>query len=172
MHDLAKIIAEKVSSGLKRKSVTSCSRWACAYRVMGNPFPGLWSFKYHPWLKGMMDSESQVNVGQKSAQMGFTEVSLNICFYNLDRGIDCLYVLPSQKPDAEQFTASRFNPAINLSPYLEKMFSDVNNTGHKRAGNCNLFIRGSKSRSQLKSIPVGLIVADEIEEFEQENKAI
>ena len=49
------------------------------------------------------------------------------------------------------------------------MFSDVKNVGHKRAGTTNLYVRGSKSRSGLKSIPVGFIVLDEVDEMDQDN---
>lgn len=169
-HDIAKLLTERISAGLKRKSVTTCSRWALAYRVMGGAsFPGPWTFKYHPWLREMHDSTAEMNVGQKSAQMGYTETALNVTFYNLDRGVNCLYVLPSQRPDAQRFSAGRFSPALNMSPYLTKMFSDVNNTDHKRAGNTSLYITGSKSRSHLKSVDTGLIIGDELEEFDQEN---
>ena len=64
---------------------------------MGNPFPGLWTFDHHPWLREMMDSEDQFCVGQKAAQMGFTEVALNRSFYKLDiKKVSVLYILPSK----------------------------------------------------------------------------
>lgn len=171
MHELRKIFAERIASGLKRKSLTTCSRWACACRVMGGKsFPGPWTFKYHPWLKEMHDSKAEMNIGQKSAQMGYTETALNIAFYNIDvLGVDTLYVLPAQQPDASDFSSGRFDPALELSPHLSKLFSDVKNVGHKRAGNTNLYVRGSRSRSGLKSIPVGLIILDEVDEMDQEN---
>lgn len=169
-HDLVKAFTERISSGLKRKTVVSPSVWATNYRMMGSPYPGPWTFKRHPWLKGMHDSEAEYNVGQKAAQMGFTETVLNIVFFNIDiHNVDCLYVLPAKTPDASDFSAARFDPAIDLSPHLKKLFSDVKNVGHKRAGNTNLYIRGSKSRSGLKSVPVGVLVLDEKDEMAQEN---
>lgn len=169
-HAIAQLIAERIASGLKRKSLTTCSRWAQACRVMGRPYPGAWSFDHHPWLREMHDSEAEMNIGQKSAQVGFTETALNVTFYNIDvKGVDTLYVLPAQTPDASDFSAARFDPALEMSPHLMNLFSDVKNVGHKRAGNTNLYIRGSKSRSGLKSIPVGLIILDEVDEMEQDN---
>lgn len=118
----------------------------------------------------MHDSKAELNVGQKSAQMGYTETVLNITFYNIDvKGIDCLYVLPAKTPDASDFSAARFDPALELSSHLSKIFSEVKNVGHKRAGTTNLYIRGSRSRGGLKSIPVGFIVLDELDEMTQEN---
>lgn len=171
MHDLQLRFAERVAAGLKRKSLTRCSRWAEECRVMGGAsFPGPWTFKNHPWLLEMHDSTAELNVGQKSAQMGYTETVMNIVFYSIDiKGMDCLYVLPNEHPDATDFSAARFAPALELSSHLANLFSDVNNVGHKRAGTSNLYVRSSRSRSQLKSIPTGLIILDEVDEMEQKN---
>jgi phage terminase large subunit GpA-like protein len=95
---------------------------------------------------------------------------LNKAFYEMDiNGQNTLYVLPTKTPDAGDFSAARFDPAIELSPYLQKMFSDVKNVGHKRAGSVNLYIRGSRSKAGLKSVPAGLLILDEVEEMNQEN---
>lgn len=170
MHEIGKLLAERIQAGLKRKSLTTCSRWACECRVMGKPFPGNWSFRYHPWLREMHDSRAELNVGQKSAQVGFTETVLNKTFFKIDvEGVDCLYVLPAKTPDASDFSAARFDPALELSPHLSRLFSDVKNIGHKRAGTTNLYIRGSKSRAGLKSVPVGFVVLDEVDEMNQDN---
>lgn len=170
-HPLIQAMAEKIRAGLSRKSITTASKWACNHRIMGGKdFPGPWSFKFHPWTREMHDSRAISNVGQKSAQMGFTEVVLNVTFFKIDyERVDCLYILPSQHPDASDFSASRFDPALELSPYLSTMFSEVKNVGHKRAGATNLYIRGSRSRSGLKSIPAGFIVFDELAEMDQAN---
>lgn len=168
--DFIKEMSMRLAAGLSRKSITRPSRWACTCRVMGEPYPGKWTFLYHPWLKEMHDSESEVNVGQKSAQMGFTETVLNLTFYNIDiKRVDCLYILPSKVPDATDFSSGRFDRALELSPHLNTIFSDVQNVGHKRAGSANMYIRGSRSRSQLKSVPVGFIVLDEVDEMDLAN---
>jgi hypothetical protein len=170
MHQLLAAFAEKVASGLKRRAIRSCSAWTEAYRVMGQPLPGPWSFEYHPWAREMHDCEAESIVGQKAAQMSYTETALNKVFFNIDtRGISVLYILPAATPDAKDFSTARFDPALELSPHLRGLFSDTKNIGHKRAGSASLYIRGSRSRSQLKSIPVGLIVFDEVDEMVQAN---
>jgi len=167
---LSKLIATRIAEGLQRKSINSCSKWTQMYRMMGSPFPGLWSFKYHPWLKLIHDTQADLTIGQKSAQMGFTEVALNKSFYAIDiEGKSVLYVLPATTPDAGDFSTARFDPALEMSSHLSNMFSDVQNIGHKRAGNCNLYVRGSRSRSQLKSLPAGLLIFDEVDEMIQDN---
>lgn len=171
--EIASALAQAIGNGLRRKSIVSCSKWAEKFRVMGKPWPGNYSFKYFPWARAMHDCEDEKWVGQKSAQVGYTEVALNRVFYTIDiKRIDCLYLLPSQQPDASNFSAGRFDPALELSPYLATLFSDTNNVGHKRAGSTNLYVRGTHSRSQLKSIPAGLIVFDELDEMVQKNLSL
>jgi len=165
---LTDLFLERLATGLKRNSITTPSKWAENYRVMGGTKPGPWRFLYYPWLKAMHDSEAEINVGRKAAQMGYTETVLNITFFSIDvLGYDCLYLLPNRTPDASDFSASRFDPALELSPHLQNLFSNVKNVGHKRAGSANLFVRGSQSRAGLKSIPVSRIILDELEEFNQ-----
>ncbi len=170
MHSLQTIFKDTLVGGLKRKAVTTSSKWAEKYRVLGSPIPGQWAFTYHPWLREMHDSESRFCIGQKSSQMGYTETVLNITLFNIDISArDCLYILPSKTPDASDFSASRFDSALELSSHLANMFSDVKNVGHKRAGSASLYVRGSNSRGGLKSIPVSFIVFDELDEFNQDN---
>ncbi len=164
---LLELMAERLASGLRRSAIVSPSKWAEEYRYMRT---GKWSFTYHPWLREMHDSMDDLNIGQKAAQVGFTETVLNLAFYKIDiEGKDCLYVLPSKSPDASDFSAARFDAALELSDHLAKIFSNVKNVGHKRAGAANLYIRGSQSKSGLKSIPVSFMVLDELDEMVEEN---
>ncbi len=131
---------------------------------------GPWSFKYFPWLREMHDSKAEYNVAQKAAQMGVSEMALNVTFHAIDILVkNCMYVLPNKHPDASEFSASRFAPALELSKHLKEIFSDADNVGHKRAGAANLYIRGSKSRSGLKSAPVSRLILDEVAEFPEAN---
>lgn len=137
---------------------------------MPPPFSGQWTPDPAPWTLDMHNSTAPINIGQKAAQLGFTETVLNITFFKIDiEGLNCLYILPTKTPDASEFSAARFDPALELSPYLSNLFSSVKNVGHKRAGAANLYIRGSNSRAALKSIPVSFIVFDELDEMNTDN---
>jgi hypothetical protein len=139
------------------------------YRIMGAPFPGKWEFLRHPWSKDMHDFTEEMAVGQKSAQMAYTETAMNKVFFHVDiRKESAIYVLPTEE-NAQKFSASRFDPALELSKHLAAIFSDVKNVTHKRAGTANLFIRGSVSRNKLVSDPVSLMIFDEVDEMHQEN---
>jgi phage terminase large subunit GpA-like protein len=104
----------------------------------------------------------------KAAQMGLTEVGINRAFYILDvlqRPV--LYVLPTAV-NATDFSKSRFGPALRLSPYLKRLFTDTNNVNLKQAGASTLYIRGSRGDSNLKSIPVSELILDEVDEMDQD----
>ncbi len=158
-----------ISLSLRRKSITTCSRWACEYRRLGSDNM-LWRFDRFPWLRDMHDCNEEMIVGMKAAQMGYTETGLNKTFFTMDiKGKNVLYVLPVLKPDAADFSTSRFDPALESTPQLRLIFTNIKNIGHKRAGDASLFIRSSNSRSQLKSLPVSLVILDEVDEMNQAN---
>lgn len=158
-----------LQTSLKRKAISDCAKWATTYRRIG-PNDELWSFEKFPWLEQMHKSKAEMKIGMKCAQIGYTETALNITFYEIDiNKRSVLYVLPTFKPDASDFSTSRFDPALEASEHLRNLFTDVKNQGHKRAGNASLYVRGSRSRSHLKSIPVGLVILDELDEMCAEN---
>lgn len=170
MHTLQMEFIDRLKTGLSKKSIVTPAQWAEKFRIMGTPYPGPYSFRNYPWTREMHNSKCELNIGQKSAQMGYTEVVLNLTFYKIDiERVSCLYVLPSSHPDAYQFSSARFDVALELSPYIAGMFTSVKNVGHKRAGSASLYLRGSKSRAHLKSVPTAFVVGDELEEFNQKN---
>jgi len=172
-HPLLTAMVTKLVTGLQRSTVSTCSAWAERYRVMGKPFPGLWTFNRHPWTRELHDARVELKIAQKAAQMGFTETGLNITFFAIDiEGKSVLYVLPASTPDASDFSTARFDPALELSPHLRNLFTDVKNIHHKRAGSASLYIRGSRSRSQMKSVPAANIIFDEYDEMNLDNAVL
>lgn len=169
-HILMRLLTDRIAAGLQRQTITKCSSWAEKYRVMGKPYPGPWSFTHHPWTREIHDCQNELVVAQKSAQMGFTETCLNKTFFAIDiEGKSVLYVLPASTPDASDFSTARFDPALELSPHLRNLFTEVKNIHHKRAGSASLYIRGSRSRSQMKSVPAAIIIFDEYDEMNLDN---
>lgn len=165
--DLIAEFRQTIIEGLKSKTLTSCSRWAAHRRIMGEPFPGPYTWKYHPWVKDMHDSEAGFNTAMKSAQAGVTEVGINRAFYVIDQlKRDVLYVLPTSIV-ASDFSKARFSVALKHSPYLASVFTDTNTVNLKQAGTCNLYIRGSRGDSNLVSIPVSEMILDEVDRMDQ-----
>lgn len=125
----------------------------------------LWSFQGREWLREIHDCKARRIVTPKGAQIGVSETMINRTFYGVDiEGCDVLYVLPTGG-DVLDFSSGRLSGAISLSPRLENLFTEVNNVKHKKAGHCNLYIRGSNSKSGMKSIPVQRLFLDEFDEI-------
>lgn len=168
MTDIMDWFKNEVRSEIIGKTLTLPSRWAEKRRVMGLPFDGNYSFKYHPWCRELHDTKATWNVSMKSAQAGFTEVGINIALHAVDvLKKNVLYVLPTEG-DAGDFSKSRFNPALDMSPYLKGVFTDTNNVGLKMAGNTALYIRGSGGKARLISIPAAVLILDELDRMDQE----
>jgi phage terminase large subunit GpA-like protein len=162
---LEQLALETMLKGLNRKLSTSVSKWAERYRIMGSPFAGPWTHDYHPWLIDMADAEEHIVVGQKAAQMGFSEWAINTAFFHIDmHKRKVLYVMPTTA-DASAFTADRFDPALDMSPHIRSLFSDVNNVSLKTGPYGTLYVRGSHSESSLKSIDVAVVILDEVDEM-------
>ncbi len=160
-------LRESISEGLRSRTLSQCSRWASHRRVMGGDFAGAYGYKYHPWVREIHDSQAGFNTAMKAAQMGITEVAINIAFYMIDvRKKDVLYVLPTEK-NASDFAKGRFNVALLYSPYLKQIFTDTNTIALKQAGGVTLYIRGSRGDSNLKSVPVSTLILDELDEMDQ-----
>lgn len=154
---------------MKKKSSVVCSRWAENYMVLGKPVPGPMAFDHHPWSRTWCDNKSDW-VGKKAAQIAMTNSCLARGIYTIDiLRNDVLYILPKKTPDATDFSKSKFDALLENSQYIESLFSNIRNVGHKQAGSTNFYIRGSRSRSALKSISVGLIIYDEFDEMNQSN---
>lgn len=164
---------QRAAAQFERSSVQNASKWACKYRVMGKPIEGPWTFKYHAWLKEMHEADCVEAVGMKSAQGGFTEWLLNTALFRMDVFREsAAYFLPNKFPDASDFSATRFEKALDLSPHIRGMFTKSNNAGLKSTTFADLYIRGFNSPSALKSIPVPNLFYDEYDEMELDNIAL
>jgi phage terminase large subunit GpA-like protein len=163
-----------IKDGLDRKTAVIPTRWANLYVKIEDPKTKVlspYSFKYHPWTVEMWNTPKSW-VGPKAAQMGYTQSALGRALYLIDvQKTSVLYLLPKKSPDATDFSKSRFDPIIEQSEHLKTIFTDVNNIGHKKAGSASLFVRGMRSKSGVKSLPVGCVIFDEFDEMPMTNVA-
>ena len=168
---LAAEILQNIASGLVNRTLTSCSRWSEHRRVIPDPRtrePKMYSTKYHPWVREMMNSTAPFNYSMKGAQLGVTEVAINRALYTIDKlRRDVLYVLPTTGI-ARDFSRTRFKTAIDYSPHLKSIFTDTDTIDLKQAGNTTLYIRGSRGESNLVSIPASVLILDEVDRMDQD----
>jgi hypothetical protein len=81
--------------------------------------------------------------------------------------IHILYLFPS-KSDVLDFSKGRISPLIDDNPdTIGKWVQDTDAAGIKKIWNTFLYLRGMVSRVGLKSIPVDLIIYDELDEAPQ-----
>lgn len=154
-------LAESISAGLIRKSLSKCSRWAEKTIIMPEPYAGPFGYENFPWLREILDIEHGMVSIRKGSQLGLSVAAMVKALYIVtEKKNDMLYVLPTQKLCGD-FTTGRLEPLIKDSEHLKDLW-DVANVGLRRthAGK-TLYIRGSKAEAGLISIPLGSAVLDE-----------
>ena len=157
---LRNAVLKNMSGKFKRAGISKTSQWAELYRVLdGKPY----GFENYPWAKIISDTKGEFCV-MKGSQIGLTQLCLNRSFKTIDIDKDSvLYILPTL-PMANRFADTKFDPAIEESPHIRNMFTEVNSKTTKVAGKAALFILGSKSRADMKGVNVRDVYIDEYDE--------
>jgi len=142
-------------------------QWAESLSIVldGKPF----TFHRHEYLNKPYKDNHPHQVEEKAAQMGLTSKAMlktiHRARYGNYRGI--LYLFPS-KTDVTDFSKGRIDPLIDENPdTIAKWLKDTDAANIKHIWNCYLYLRGMTSRIGLKSIPVDMIVFDELDEAPQ-----
>ena len=160
------IRAGGVKPAERMEQSTSCTDWSIKNRIIDEvPY----SYKEYEYLIEPTNLMVPKFVVRKGAQLGWTEsLGINRVLYGICiRRASAIYLLPTGD-DVSDFSAARMGPAINDSPGISTHFTQVNNVGLKRAGAVSLYLRGSNSRSKLKSVPAGELYIDEYDEMAPE----
>lgn len=139
--------------------------WVKDIILDGKPF----TYDRHEYLIEPYKDDHPHQVEMKATQMGLTsKAMLRVAYgarYGGYRGI--LYLFPS-KSDVTDFSKGRIDPLIDENPdTIGKWLRDTDAANIKRIWNAFLYLRGMKSRVGLKSIPVDIIILDELDEAPQ-----
>jgi hypothetical protein len=156
--EIEKVLAEDVAD-------KPFPEWVKDITLDGKPF----TYERHEYLIEPYRDDHPHQVEEKAAQLGLTsKAMLKVAYgarYGGYRGI--LYLFPS-KSDVTDFSKGRIAPLIDENPEtIGKWLKDTDSANIKRIWNAFLYLRGMKSRVGLKSIPVDLIVFDELDEAPQ-----
>ncbi len=136
-------------------------------RLEGRPF----SFAGHEYLRAIYDDTAQHVVLSKAAQIGGTTWALLRSIHACAMGLNVGYYFPT-RTDVIEFSKSRVGPLILENPFLKKLVRDTDTAGLKRIGDAHLYLRGMKSPVGMKSIPVDMLVFDELDEAPPESKTL
>lgn len=154
------------------------SEWADKYRQLSKEAssePGQWDTNRAPYQREIMDAINdpliEKIVVMTSAQVGKTEILLNIIGYYVHYDPSPILVLQPTLEMAEAFSKDRLAPMIRDTRAITDKFGDVKarNSGntllHKIFPGGHITLAGANSPASLASRPVRAVLADEIDRY-------
>src|SRR2546427_5946085 len=160
-------VSELASPAL-RAATEPLALWAeRRIRLEGRPF----SFEGHEYLREIYDDGSPHVVLSKAAQIGGTTWSILRSLHACLSGLNVAYFFPT-RTDVLEFSKSRVGPLVADNPFLQKELRDTDTAGLKRIGDAYLYLRGMQSAVGMKSIPVDMVVFDELDEASPDAKTL
>jgi hypothetical protein len=163
MHPLLAQREFRFREQLLESTLNDACRWACKRRFQafdGDIEP--YSIKDYPYLRGIYASKAPCNYIMKGAQMGLTELAINISLYVLCKlRKNAMYVLPTGE-EVEEFSRTRVMVAVKQSAFLLSVIDPTIRT--YQHDSFTLYMRGAKKDHNLKSVPVTAMILDEVDE--------
>lgn len=166
MHPLQSQRNFRIREALLESTLNDACRWAEKRRMQqfdGDLAP-FSAYKY-PYTRGIYNSPGRYNYIMKGAQMGLTELAVNIALYVLVKlQKNTMYVLPTGEA-VDEFSKARVAVAIKQSAYLlSRIDSSIR---IHQCGAFTLYMRGAKKDHNLKSVPVNSMILDEVDEIRE-----
>lgn len=141
---------------------------------------GAWELPGHEYQVGWLQEPAREQCFIKGAQIGATECLVLRTLHGMIMGRyrqGALYLFPT-RDDVRDFSKARFDPLIDINPFIGAYVQNTDAQNIKQIGRGHLYLRGArstknvqgskKSSSQLKSIPVDRVIFDEMDEIEPE----
>ncbi|QPA33423.1 phage terminase large subunit family protein [Thermaerobacillus caldiproteolyticus] len=154
------------------------SEWADLYRRLSSESsaePGTWRTDRAPYQREIMDAINdpavETVVVMTSAQVGKTEILLNIIGYHIDYDPAPIMVMQPTLQMAQAFSKDRLAPMLRDSPALHGKVADArsrdsgNTMLHKTFPGGHITMVGANSPSGLASRPIRILLADEVDRF-------
>lgn len=167
--------------GLRPDPLQTVAEWADERLHLPSfaPVPGQWRTSRTPFLKEIMECLSPRHrcrkvVFMKPVQIGGTQVAVNWVGYTMDRSPTAMLFYEPTIDMAKRLTKEKIDPVIDATPELrekvkEAKSRDSGNTTYRKeylGGFLNVLWANSASSSRSTSAP--RIVADEVDEYEQD----
>lgn len=154
------------------------TQWADRYRVLSKKTsaePGRWKTSKAPYQREIMNAISDVSVQKvvvmSAAQIGKTDgFILNPIGYFMHYDPAPIMVLQPNLQMGESFSKDRLSPMLQDTPELREKVNDKSrNSGntilHKEFPGGHITIVGANSPSGLRSRPIRILLADEIDGY-------
>lgn len=154
------------------------SQWADAFRKLSPESasePGQWNTDRAPYQREIMDAVNDAGceeiVIMSSAQVGKTELLLNIIGYYIDYDPSPILCLQPTLEMAQTFSKDRLSMMIRDTPVLRGKVKDArardsgNTILHKTFPGGHITMVGANSAAGLASRPIRIVLMDEVDRF-------
>jgi phage terminase large subunit GpA-like protein len=168
--------------GLRPPRRLDPAEWADTHRYLSSVAaaePGRWRTTRTPYLREIMNrfdpyDKTEEVIFMKGAQIGASETAFNVLGYFVDMDpCPIMYVMPTEST-AKRNSKMRLDPMIEASPTLKSKIADVksrdkgNTILQKDFPGGTLILAGANSASGLRSVPVRVLLLDEVDAFPQD----
>ena len=154
------------------------SGWADRYRKLSQEAsaePGQWNTDRAPYQREIMDAVNDAGVEEvvimSSAQVGKTELILNIIGYYIDYDPSPILCLQPTLEMAQTFSKDRLAPMFRDTPVLRGKVKSVktrdsgNTILHKVFPGGHITMAGANSAAGLASRPIKVVLMDEVDRY-------
>lgn len=168
----------KIAQVLAPPPELTVSEWADEYRRLSpeaSAEPGRWNTDRAPYQRAIMDAVNDAKceeiVIMSSAQIGKTELILNIIGYYIDYDPSPILVLQPTREMAETFSKDRLSTMLRDTPCLKGKVKDArardsgNTILHKTFPGGHITMVGANSPAGLASRPIKIVLMDEIDRY-------
>lgn len=158
--------------------VLTVSEWADNYRILSagaSAEPGKWNTERAEYQREIMnavnDSECVEIVIMSSAQVGKTEILLNIIGYYIDYDPSPILVIQPTDTMAQTFSKDRLAKMIRDTPSLANKIANAksrdseNTILHKSFPGGHITMIGANAPSGLASRPIKVLLCDEVDRY-------
>ncbi|WP_217562765.1 phage terminase large subunit family protein [Paenibacillus sp. GbtcB18] len=168
----------KISQVVAPPPSLTVSNWADLYRRLSSEAssePGQWRTDRAPFQREIMDAlnddDTETVVVMSSAQVGKTEIILNIIAYYIHQDPSPMMLVQPTLDMAQTFSKDRLSPMIRDCPELKRRMAsaksrDSGNTMlHKTFPGGHITMAGANSPASLASRPIRVVLLDEVDRY-------
>lgn len=168
----------KISNVLAPPPDLTVSEWADKFRMLSREASaeaGQWVTDRAPHLRAIMDAATDPTVEEiifkKCAQIGYTELLLNIIGYHIDYDPCPILMVQPTADVAERFSKQRLAPAFRDCPTISAKIGDpkARDGGQtlllKEFPGGSLILTGANSAAGLRSLPIRIVLFDEVDGY-------
>ena len=169
---------KRIAAILSPPPELTVSQWADEYRRLSpeaSAEPGCWNTDRAPYQRAIMDAVNDARcediIIMSSAQVGKTELILNIIGYYIDYDPSPILVLQPTLEMAQTFSKDRLSPMFRDTPALKGKVKDArsrdsgNTILHKTFPGGHITMVGANSPAGLASRPIKVVLMDEVDRY-------